>query len=149
MKWLKIKLRLMWRKMKAGVIAVLVALGLIVGVALADDVTISWVNATTFTDGTPMSIDQIDETVLDYQMFALGTDISAESRSYVELVRVPPTVTSFVHANVVNGIHCYVAYHVAKHADPTKIGLASEYSNESCKTIDVRIPGNPSGMDAS
>jgi len=138
-----------WSKLKIAVYTLLVSLGLVVGVVLANDVNISWTNATTFTDGTPMSIDQIAETVLDYQMFALGTDVSAEPRTYVELVRLLPTVTNYRHANVANGIHCYVAYHVAKHVDPAQMGLASEYSNESCKTIDVRIPGSPSGMTAN
>ncbi len=137
--WLKAK----WTKLKAWVIALLVSLGLIVGVALADDVTLRWANATEWDDGTMIVAGDLAETVLDHQMFALGTDVSTEIRAYTELVRVPATVTSYVDANVANGIHCYVAYHIATN------GQRSVYSDESCKTIDVRTPGNPTGLTSN
>jgi len=132
-----------WTKFKGWVYALLVSLGLIAGVALADDVSLSWTNATLWDDGTALVAGDLDETVLDYQMFALGTDVAAEPRAYAELVRVPATQESYVHANVENGIHCYVAYHVATN------GQRSMYSNESCKTIDVRLPGSPSGLTSN
>lgn len=144
-KWLQFKAwtGAKWSKLKMAIYTLLVSLGLVVGVALADDVTLNWANATLWTDGTPMAIDDLAETVLDHQMFPLGEDVSAVPRNYIELVRLPPTVTSFVHANVPNGIHCYVGYHVAKN------GLRSDYSNETCKTIDVRLPGTLSGLSAN
>lgn len=144
MNWLKTKLRNAWLRLKNWVIAILVALGLVTGaLVVADDVNVSWQNATTWSDGAPLLPADLAETVLDYEMFALGVDVATQPRAYVELVRVPASVERYLHANVADGIHCYVAYHVS-----TK-GIASEYSNESCKTIDTRLPGSPTGLSAN
>ena len=109
---------------------------------VADDVNLSWQNATTWTDGSPILPGDLAETVLNHEMFALGVDVATQPRAYAELVRVPVSVESYLHANVADGIHCYVAYHVATN------GSLSDVSNESCKTIDTRLPGAPSGLSA-
>lgn len=131
-----------WLKLKAWVVALLVALGLILP-AFADSVTLSWTNATQYENGDAMPIEEIFETVLYREAFPLGTDVGAVGRSYAELVRVPPTETSYLDDNLANGIYCYVATHVAVN------GAESAQSGETCKTIDVRVPGAPVGLGSS
>ncbi len=144
MTWLKTKLHNAWLRMKKWVLTILVALGLVTGVVVfADDVNLSWQNATQWTDGSPILPGDLAETVLNYEMFALGVDVASQPRAYVELVRVPVSIESYLHVNVADGIHCYVAYHVATN------GRRSDYSNESCKTIDTRLPGSPAGLSAN
>jgi hypothetical protein len=136
-KWTKAK----WLRFRKWGVSVMVSLGLIVGgMALADDATLSWSNATLNEDGTVLPIEDIAETRLYKQVFPLGTDVSQEPRSYTQVVSLPPTETSYVDADLPNGIHCYVGTHV--HVNSSE----SQYSGEACKTIDVRIPGSPSGM---
>ena len=132
-----------WRRFKSWIYSILVALGLVTGVVMADDVNLSWTNATQNEDGTPLLAADIAETVLYKQSFPLDGTGMADPRAHVELTRVPPTVTSWVDANQPNGIHCYVASHVATN------GVESVKSNESCKTIDVRIPGAPTNLSAN
>jgi hypothetical protein len=134
-----------WAQFKQWFYGILVALGIVAGgitLAIADDISLSWVNGTQFEDGTTMTIDDIDETVLYRQGFPLGADLSAEVRSYTELVRLPPTVTSYVDANLPDGIYCYVGTHVAG-------GVESIFSGEACKPVDTRTPGTLTGLTAN
>jgi len=130
-------------KVKAVAIAVLAALGLTVGVVTADDVSLTWTNATEYTDGTALPPGDLDRTFIEFQSFPLGTDLAAAERTYQPLADVPATETSYVHGNVPDGIYCYVAYHV------TVDGRRSDNSNESCKTVDTRLPGAPQGLSAN
>ena len=132
-----------WLRFRAWAVGVLAALGIVVGgLALADDVNLSWTNAQFYEDGTSMPISEILETVLYKESFPLDADIAALPRNYTEMVRVPPAVLSYVDADQPNGIHCYVATHIAVN------GTESAYSAEACKTIDVRIAGAPQGLTA-
>lgn len=134
-----------WIQIKNWFYGILVALGIIVaGVAAADDVSLTWTNADQWDDDTPLLVEDIEWTVLDHVMFSLDEDIfNLPDRVYVELVRVPATVLSYVDANKANGIHCYVAYHI------TTNGERSVNSNETCKIIDVRIPGMPTDLSSN
>lgn len=133
-----------WRRFKAWVYSVLVALGLVTGVVLADnDVNLSWVNATQWEDGSALTVDELEATIIYKQSFPLDGTGMADPRAYTELDRVAPTINSYVDANQPNGVHCYVATHLAKN------GEESAQSNESCKTVDVRLPGAPTGLSAN
>lgn len=132
-----------WQRFKLWTYGILVALGFAGSVVLADDVNLSWQNATQWDNGTALTVDELEATILYKQSFPLDGAGMADPRSYTELARVAPTVTSYVDANQANGVHCYVATHLAKN------GQESAQSNESCKTIDVRIPGGPSNMQAN
>lgn len=139
----KSKAKRAWTRVKKWVYSLLVAIGLIVPpLVLANDVNLSWVNATQWEDGTALVIEDLQETVIYKQSFPLDGTGMADPRAYAELTRVAPTVNTYIDANQANGIHCYVATHIATN------GKESGYSNESCKTLDVRIPGNPTGMMA-
>ncbi|KPK74252.1 MAG: hypothetical protein AMJ84_00245 [Acidithiobacillales bacterium SM23_46] len=145
-RWARLKVwsRRQWQRFKAWIYSILVGLGLITGVALADnDVNLSWTNATQYEDGTAMPVEEIEETVLYKQSFPLDGTGMSDPRSYTELARVPPSVTTYLDANQPNGVHCYVATHIATN------GEESQQSNESCKTIDVRLPGAPQGLSAN
>ena len=136
-------MKTIWARIKKWTYALLVAIGLIVPpLVLANDVNLSWANATQWEDGTALTIDELQETVIYKQSFPLDGAGMADPRAYVQLASVPPTTNTYIDANQPNGVHCYVATHIAKN------GEESGYSNESCKTIDVRIPGNPTGMNA-
>ena len=132
-----------WRKIKAWFYGVLIAIGLVAPLALANDNTLTWENATQNEDGTALAITDIAETRLYRQDFPLGTDIASEPRSYSQLVSVPPTVTSYADQDLANGIYCYVATHV--HVN----GQESVFSGEACKTVDVRVPGSPVNLDVT
>ncbi len=143
--WMKIrrKTRSLWTRFKAWGYGLLVAAGLATApliIADADDVNLSWDNATSWSDSTSMPIDDIDVTVVMHREAPLGGDISGV---YAEIVRVPPTQEAYVHSDRPNGIHCYVAYHIAKN------GIPGDYSDEVCKSIDVRKPGTITGMSAN
>ena len=132
-----------WARFKVWLYGILVALGFAGGIVLADDVNLSWTNATQWEDGTALVLDEIEATIIYKQSFQLDGAGMADPRAYTELDRVAPTITSYVDANQPNGVHCYVATHLAKN------GEESQQSNESCKTIDVRIPGGPSNLSAN
>jgi len=131
-----------WAKIKAWVIGLMIALGLAMPLALADTVTLSWTLPTQYEDGTPLPAAEIAEVGISKQSFPLGTAIGSEPRVYVELVRVPGDRTGYLDEDQDNGIHCYVAWVVATN------GARSVDSNESCKTVDVRVPGAISNMTA-
>lgn len=132
-----------WMRFRAWFGGVLISLGLAVSVSLADDVSLSWTNATAYEDGTPMAIADIEATILYKQSFPLDGAGMSDPRNYTELTRVPPATTSFVDANQPNGVHCYVARHLAVN------GEISADSNEACKTVDVRLPGSPTDLRAN
>lgn len=138
-----------WTQFKAWFYGLLVAVGLAAGgsIALADDITLSWNNATQWNDGSVLAPEDLQETILEYQFFPLGTDITTEPRVYAELVRVPATVESYVHSNQPNGIHCYVGYHTAQNSEGNIV--RSVMSDEACKTVDVRLPVTLSGLTAN
>jgi len=128
------------------VYTILVALGFVTPfMAIADDVSLSWTNATEWSDGTPLNPDDLVSTTIKFQFFSNLSDPPAPGgpRNYIELVTVPATVTSFAHDNLPNGVYCYVGFHTAIN---TEISIDSD---ESCKTIDVRIPGTLTGLSAN
>jgi len=111
----------------------------------ADDVNLSWTNATEYTDGSPMAESEIASTTLFYNFTELGGTPPADPADpavFTELDSVPPAQTTYLHANQSNGIHCYYATHT------TINGIPSDPSNISCKTVDVRKPGAPQGLTA-
>lgn len=134
-----------WAKAKMFIYTILVALGFVTPfMAIADDVSLSWTNATEWTDGTPLDPSDLESTTIKFQFFNLtAPPTPGGPRNYIELVTVPPTVTSFAHDNVPNGVYCYVGFHTAKN---TEVSIDSD---ESCKTIDVRIPGTLTGLSAN
>jgi len=142
-KRLKRKLQTAWNRFKAWVYGLLVSIGLIASpfiLADADDVDLSWNNATEWTDNTPLSIDDLDVTVIMHRVVPLGANPSG---AYAEIVRVPPTVETYIHEDLPNGLHCYVAFHIAKN------GISGDFTDETCKAIDVRKPGKITGLSST
>ncbi len=134
-----------WAKAKMFVYTILVALGFVTPfMAIADDVSLAWNNATAWSDGTPLQSGDLVSTTIKFQFFNL-TDppIPGGARNYIELATVPATVTSYIHDNLTNGVYCYVGFHTAIN---TEISIDSD---ETCKTIDVRVPGTLTGLSAS
>ena len=129
--------------MKAWVYGLLIALGLVAPLAMANDNTLSWENATLNEDGSALAIEDIAETRLYRQDFTLGVDLTTEPRAYSQIASVPATVTTWVDEDLPNGMYCYVATHV--HVN----GRESQFSGEACKEIDVRVPGSPLNLDVS
>lgn len=132
-----------WVRFRTWFGGLLMSLGLMVSVSMADNVNLSWTNATQWDNGTALAVADLEATIIYKQSFPLEGTGMADPRNYTELDRVAPTVTSYVDANQPNGVHCYVATHLAKN------GQESPQSNESCKTVDVRIPGGPSNLKAN
>ena len=144
MKW-RAKLKSTWNRFKAWVYGVLVSIGLIASpllIADADDINLFWTNATQDRDGNPMPVEDLNQTVVMHQMFPLGGSLTG-IRIYTEIARIPATQEIYPHIDLPNGIHCYVVYHV--HIN----GISGGYSDEYCKPVDVRVPGNPTGLSST
>lgn len=128
-------------KAKKAIIGALVSIGLITGtVVLAEDNSLTWNAPTTYEDGTPLPIEELQEFRIYVQVFPLTADLANEARSYEFLDSVEPTSTNYTHTNLTNGIYCYVSTAVATN------GAESVYSNEACKTVDERIPSPPGAI---
>ena len=142
----KAKVKRAWGQFKTWFYGILISLGLVASpflLADADDVNLSWNNATEWTDGTPMSIDDLDVTVIRRRSVPLSDDPAAAPKLYVEIGRVTPANEAYTDANLPNAIYCYVVFYIAKN------GIPGEYSDETCKTIDVRKPGKATGLSAT
>lgn len=139
-------MRKLWTRISAFFAAVLLAVFGGYTYVTADDVNLSWTNATQYEDATPLPVSEIANTTLYYSFTALGDTPPADPVDpavFTELDSVPASQTDYLHANQANGIHCYYATHTATN------GETSVPSNLSCKTVDVRRPGAPEGFTAN
>lgn len=133
-------MRNLWTKITGLFAAILLALFGGYQYVTADDVNLSWQNATEYEDGTPLPVGEIANTALYYSFTELGgtpPSDPADPAVFTPLDTVTPNVTSYLHANQANGIHCYYATHTATN------GETSVPSNIKCKTVDVRRPLAP------
>ncbi len=134
-----------WAKFQKFVYSILLALGLIVPIVVtADDVSLTWVNAVEWDDGTQLDPADLVSSTIKFQFFNL-TDppVPGGARNYIELVTVLATVTNYNHINLPNGVYCYVGFHTASNNE------ASIDSDETCRTVDVRVPGTLTGLTAN
>lgn len=128
MKWLKEKLKWLWLKMKAGVIAVLVALGLITGGLLyAETKNITWTLPITRVDGTAMAVSELDRSNL-----YCGPDLA----NFAFIAEVPAP-TPFINQDFAIGIHLCAVTVVDTQ------GLESDFSNVITIVILAAKPSPP------
>ena len=148
---IKLKAKAMWTRFKAWFVSILVAFGLAVSplIGTADDVSLTYKNATSWEDGSPLMPGDIAQTCFKKQTFALSTNIAVEPRNHVMLECVgetdfiPGAAGAYTDPDQPDGIHCYVGYHV------THKGIASIDSVESCRTIDLRRSGTLTDLNAN
>lgn len=91
----------------------------------AVDTGLSWVNPTTYTDGTTIPPGGLT-TARIYR--------KKDNGAYA-IYQSIPIGTSYTDSNLTDGTYCYQVTVVASN------GIESAKSNEACKTVDTRTPG--------
>lgn len=121
------------RNFKNWLIGLLAAIAMFLGMeAYTDDNTLSWDAPTLLEDGSPLT------DLSQYKVY-----YSKNGAPFALLDTVPATGTTYLHANRLDGEHCY--YVTAVRAN----GLESVPSNTACKVIDTILPGAPSNLTVS
>lgn len=141
---LKARVASAWARFKAwltaSALAILAALGLVV-TAQDQSVTLTWDNATEYSDGSPLPPSEIQST----EVFRATYPVGASPDGSVTPTRIGSaegSAETYVDANPGNGLHCYRVAHVATN------GLQSDLSNEACVTRDSRTPNAPENLSA-
>ena len=94
--------------------------------------TLNWLPATTYSDGSPLTLDRQDI----YRGPAVG--------SLLLLTTVGPGIATYVDSGLFNGTYCYAVTSVDAN------GLESAFSNVACKSIadtgNIPIPNAPTNL---
>jgi hypothetical protein len=94
--------------------------------AWAEDNSLTWVLPTTNEDGSALT-----------DLANIRVYHSVNGGNFVQLAELPGTSVSYVHADQLDGEHCY--YVTAVRAT----GAESVPSNQGCKTVDTILPDAP------